>query len=270
MIGLLRPYRGRVALMFVGAAGRHRRRPRSPLPRRAGDRRRDRQTGDISALDLIVVAFLVVAAALRRSPPTPQTYLVGWVGTRALQDLRERVFAHLQAMSIGFFTRRSPGVLISRMTNDIEALNQLVTDGVVTMFSSVLTLVGVVVILLLLDVQLALVTFLTFPLIAARQHRLPDRLPRRLPRNAGADRGDHRLPAGDPQRRAGGAQLRPGAAPRGGDDRAQRGQPRGQHEDRLPQRLLLPGGRTAGRGRHRGDPRSTAAARRSTARSRSA
>ena len=70
-------------------------------------------------------------------------------------------------MSIGFFTKRSPGVLISRMTNDIEALNQLVTDGVVTMFSSVLTLVGVVVILLVLDVQLALVTFLTFPLVAA-------------------------------------------------------------------------------------------------------
>src|SRR3954464_1950977 len=70
-------------------------------------------------------------------------------------------------MSIGFFTRRSPGVLISRMTNDIEALNQLVTDGVVTMFSSVLTLVGVVVILLVLDVKLALVTFITFPLIAA-------------------------------------------------------------------------------------------------------
>ena len=52
------------------------------------------------------------------------------------------------------------------MTNDIEALNQLVTDGVVTMFSSTLTLVGVVVILLVLDVQLALVTFLTFPLLA--------------------------------------------------------------------------------------------------------
>jgi ATP-binding cassette subfamily B protein len=69
-------------------------------------------------------------------------------------------------MSIGFFTRRSPGVLISRMTNDIEALNQLVTNGVVTMFSSTLTLVGVVVILLLLDVKLALVTFITFPLLA--------------------------------------------------------------------------------------------------------
>ena len=79
-------------------------------------------------------------------------------------------------MSIGFFTRRSPGVLISRMTNDIEALNQLVTNGVVTMFSSTLTLVGVVVILLVLDVKLALVTFLTFPLLRDRQRRLPDRL----------------------------------------------------------------------------------------------
>ena len=117
-------------------------------------------------------------------------------------------------MSIGFFTRRSPGVLISRMTNDVEALNQLVTDGVVTMFSSTLTLVGVVVILLVLDVKLALVTFLTFPLLLDRQRRLPDRLRRRLPGDPGADRGDHRLPAGDAERRAGGAQLRPGAAPR--------------------------------------------------------
>jgi ATP-binding cassette subfamily B protein len=123
------------------------------------------EAGDVSALDLIVVAFIVVAA-LYAGASFLQTYLVGWVGTRALQDLRERVFTHLQSMSIGFFTRRSPGVLISRLTNDIEALNQLVTDGVVTMLSSSLTLIGVVVILLALDVKLALVTFLTFPLVA--------------------------------------------------------------------------------------------------------
>ena len=69
-------------------------------------------------------------------------------------------------MSIGFFTRRRPGVLISRLTNDVSALDSLVTDGIVTLFSSTLTLLGVVVILLLLDVQLALITFLTFPLLA--------------------------------------------------------------------------------------------------------
>jgi ATP-binding cassette subfamily B protein len=123
------------------------------------------KTGDLSALDLTVAAFLA-AALLYAAGTYAETYLVGWVGTRALQDLRERLFSHIQSMSIGFFTRRSPGVLISRMTNDIEALNQLVTSGVVTMFSSTLTLIGVVVILLVLDVKLALVTFITFPLLA--------------------------------------------------------------------------------------------------------
>jgi ATP-binding cassette subfamily B protein len=163
MVGQLRPYRGRVALMFGGllmatAAGL--------APPYLAGRAIDSgiQTGDASALDLIVVAFVGVAIVYAAATYV-QTYMVGWVGTRVLQNLRERVFAHLQSMSIGFFTRRSPGVLISRMTNDIEALNQLVTDGVVTMFSSTLTLVGVVVILLFLDVQLALVTFLTFPLL---------------------------------------------------------------------------------------------------------
>ncbi len=165
MLGLLRPYRGRVALMFAAllvATGAGLAPPY--LAGRAVDE--GIVAGDIAALDWIVAAFVVVAV-LYAGATFLQTYLVGWVGTRALQDLRERVFVHLQGMSIGFFTRRSPGVLISRMTNDIEALNQLVTDGVVTMFSSTLTLVGVVVILLVLDLQLALVTFLTFPLIAA-------------------------------------------------------------------------------------------------------
>jgi ATP-binding cassette subfamily B protein len=165
MIGLLRPYRGKVALMFVAlliATGAGLAPPY--LAGKAVDN--GIVTGDVAALDWIVAAFVLVATLYAASTYL-QTYLVGWVGTRALQDLRERVFSHLQTMSIGFFTRRSPGVLISRMTNDIEALNQLVTDGVVTMFSSVLTLVGVVVILLVLDVKLALVTFITFPLIAA-------------------------------------------------------------------------------------------------------
>jgi ABC-type multidrug transport system fused ATPase/permease subunit len=163
MIGLLRPYRGRMALMFVAllietGAGL--------APPYLAGRAIDAGiiTGDLSALDLTVAAFVVVAV-LYALGTYAETYLVGWVGTRALQDLRERLFAHIQSMSIGFFTRRSPGVLISRMTNDVEALNQLVTSGVVTIFNSTLTLVGVVVILLVLDVQLALITFLTFPLL---------------------------------------------------------------------------------------------------------
>jgi ABC-type multidrug transport system fused ATPase/permease subunit len=164
MIRLLRPYRGRMALMLLAllietGAGL--------APPYLAGRAIDAgiTTGDSTALNLTVAAFLA-AAVLYAAGTYAETYLVGWVGTRALQDLRERLFGHIQSMSIGFFTRRSPGVLISRMTNDVEALNQLVTSGVVTMFSSTLTLVGVVVIMLLLDVQLALITFLTFPLLA--------------------------------------------------------------------------------------------------------
>jgi ATP-binding cassette subfamily B protein len=164
MIGLLRPYRGRMALMFVAllietGAG-------LAPPYLAGHAiDAGIATGDLSALDLTVAAF-VGAALLYAVGTYAETYLVGWVGTRALQDLRERLFSHIQSMSIGFFTRRSPGVLISRMTNDVEALNQLVTSGVVTMFSATLTLAGVIVILLVLDVKLALITFVTLPLLA--------------------------------------------------------------------------------------------------------
>ncbi|HVD87217.1 MAG TPA: ABC transporter ATP-binding protein [Solirubrobacterales bacterium] len=164
MIGLLRPYRGRLILMFAAllletAAG-------LAPPYLAGKAIDSGiRTGDVAALDLIVGAF-VLAAVVYAVSTYAETYLVGWVGTRALQDMRERIFSHLQSMSIGFFTRRSPGVLISRMTNDVEALNQLVTSGVVTIFSSTLTLVGVVAILLVLDLKLALITFLTFPLLA--------------------------------------------------------------------------------------------------------
>jgi ATP-binding cassette subfamily B protein len=164
MAGLLRPYRGRVVLTVIAilaATGAGLAPPY--LAGQAIDA--GIVTGDTSALTTIVIAFLAVAAVFALATYA-QTYLVGWVGTRALQDLREHIFAHLQSMSIGFFTRRSPGVLISRMTNDIEALNQLLTSGVTTLFSSVLTLIGVVVIMFLLDVKLALVTFLTFPLVA--------------------------------------------------------------------------------------------------------
>jgi ABC-type multidrug transport system fused ATPase/permease subunit len=114
----------------------------------------------------LLVAALLGAALVVWGTSALQTYLVEWVGERALQDLRMRIFTHLQEMSIGFFTRNRPGVLISRITNDVDALDQLISTGVVTLFSSTLTLIGVMIVMLVLDVQLALVVFLTFPLLA--------------------------------------------------------------------------------------------------------
>ena len=164
LVGLLRPYRARVAVMGVAlltatAAG-------LAPPYLAGRAVDDGiRAGDEKALFVIVGVFLF-SALVYWGATYAQTYLVGWVGQRVLQDLRQRIFGHLQGMSIGFFTRNRPGVLISRLTNDVSALDTLVTDGIVTLFSSTLTLVGVVIILLALDVPLALVTFITFPLLA--------------------------------------------------------------------------------------------------------
>ena len=67
-----------------------------------------------------------------------ETYLTGWVGERILADLRNQLFGHLQRLSLGFYERNRAGVLISRMTNDVEAIDQLVTDGVTTLVQSTL------------------------------------------------------------------------------------------------------------------------------------
>ena len=121
--------------------------------------------GDLETLTWVVVAFLV-SALVYWGATYVQTYLVGWVGQRVLQDLRIQLFAHLQTLSVGFYSRRQAGVLISRLTNDVQALDQLVSDGVVTLFGSTLTLLGTAVILLVLDLELALLTFLVFPVLA--------------------------------------------------------------------------------------------------------
>ncbi|HXN38724.1 MAG TPA: ABC transporter ATP-binding protein, partial [Solirubrobacteraceae bacterium] len=121
---------------------------------------------DIHTLVLVVLAFLV-SALLVWVATYAQTYLVGWVGQRALADLRIRIFTHLQSQPIGFYESRPAGVLISRMTNDVEALESLVTDSVVTLFQSGLTLIGAIGVLLYLDVKLALLTFCVVPFVAA-------------------------------------------------------------------------------------------------------
>jgi ABC-type multidrug transport system fused ATPase/permease subunit len=119
---------------------------------------------DTNTLVIVVIAFLL-SAVIVWAMTYAQTFLVGWVGQRVLSDLRIRIFTHLQTLPIGFYDSRPAGVLISRMTNDVEALDSLVTDSVVTLFQSGLTLLGTVGILLVLDVKLALLTFCVLPLV---------------------------------------------------------------------------------------------------------
>jgi len=165
LLELLRPYRGRVLAMFGALiAGTAATLAPAPLAKLAIDDGIGK--GDTGYLN-VVVALFVASALLLWAASAVQTYLVGWVGQRALQDLRVRLFAHLQTLSIGFYSRRRAGVLVSRLTNDVQALDQLVSDGVVTLFQSTLTLAGTVAILLWLDVSLALMTFLILPVLFA-------------------------------------------------------------------------------------------------------
>jgi ABC-type multidrug transport system fused ATPase/permease subunit len=163
LLELLRPYRGRTALMLVAlVAGTAASLAPPPLAKLAIDD--GIVPGDTGTLDLVVVAF-IISALIYWGATYAQTYLVGWVGQRVLQDLRIQLFAHLQSLSVSFYGRRQAGVIISRLTNDVQALDQLVSDGVVTLFGSSLTLVGTAAILVVLDWQLALLTFLVFPVL---------------------------------------------------------------------------------------------------------
>ena len=163
LAALLAPYRGRVVLMIaslvIGTAASL---APAPLAARAIDD--GILPRNLHNLELIVAAF-VVAALIVWVATAAQTYLVEWVGQRALADLRLAIFAHLQRLPVSFYERRPTGVLISRMTNDVEALDTLVTDSVVTLFQGGLTLIGTLVILLSFDLRLALITFIMLPLI---------------------------------------------------------------------------------------------------------
>jgi ABC-type multidrug transport system fused ATPase/permease subunit len=163
LVELLRPYRGRVMLAFLAlllstAASL----APPPLAKLAIDE--GITPKDTATLNLVVVAFLI-SALVYWGASYAQTYLVGWVGQRALQDLRIQLFAHLQTLSVGFYSRRQAGAIISRLTNDVQALDQLVSEGVVTLIGASLTLLGTAGILIWLDAQLALLTFLIFPVL---------------------------------------------------------------------------------------------------------
>jgi len=117
-----------------------------------------------TAGNLVLIVAIFIAAGLANWGMTyVETYMTGWVGERILADMRTELFGHLQQLSLGFYERNRAGVLISRMTNDVEAIDQLVTDGITTLAQSTLTLVGTAVLLLVLDWRLALVTLVVIP-----------------------------------------------------------------------------------------------------------
>ena len=120
---------------------------------------------DLHLLTVLVVLMLAAGAA-NLLTSAAQTYFTGWTGERILADLRNKLFRHLQRLSLGYYERNRAGVIISRLTNDVDALDQLVTDGVTTLFKNTLLLIGSTAILFVLDWRLALATVTVIPPLA--------------------------------------------------------------------------------------------------------
>jgi ATP-binding cassette subfamily B protein len=94
-----------------------------------------------------------------------QTYYMQWTGQMVMFDLRSQIFRHLQRMHIGFYDRNPVGRLVTRVTSDVDALNEMFTAGVVSIFEDVFVLLGIIVIMMRMNWKLALITFAVLPVI---------------------------------------------------------------------------------------------------------
>jgi ATP-binding cassette subfamily B protein len=124
------------------------------------------QAADMTVLTWVIVAFAAVSL-LNLGASYLQTYLTSWVGEHLIYDLRRQLFAHLQKLSLDFFSRQKTGWIVSRLTNDVDAVDQLVTDGVTTLVTNSLTFLGAVAMLFVLDWRLALATLTVMPFLIA-------------------------------------------------------------------------------------------------------
>ncbi len=160
---LTRPYRGRTGLSVISLLTATATALAPPyLAKYALD---DAVNGHGGSRLVLVVSIFVAAGLANWGMTYVETYLTGWVGERILADLRVRLFEHLQRLSLGFYERNRAGVIISRLTNDVEAIDQLVTDGVTSLVQNSLTLLGTAIILFVLDWRLALATCSVIPLM---------------------------------------------------------------------------------------------------------
>jgi ATP-binding cassette subfamily B protein len=163
LVGYLRPYRLQVALalvlLFVGAAlelaGPY-------LTAVALDRAIPNR--DMGLLGWLVAAFFG-ALVLNFAAEYADTLLTTWLGQRVMFDLRAEVFSHLQRLSLRYFDRNPVGRLMTRVTNDVEQLNEAFSSGLVTVFGDVFTLLFILGMMLQLNWRLALVTFTVLPLV---------------------------------------------------------------------------------------------------------
>ncbi len=115
----------------------------------------------ITQVALIYVGALCFSYVLEFA----QTYLMQWTGQKIMYDMRSQIFRHLQRMHIGFFDRNPVGRLVTRLTSDVDALNEMFTSGVFAIFEDVFVLLGIVFVMLRMNWWLALIAFAVLPVI---------------------------------------------------------------------------------------------------------
>src|SRR5579872_896487 len=109
----------------------------------------------------LYVGLLIVSFLLEYT----QTYFMQWTGQMTMFDLRAQIFRHLQRMHIGFYDQNPVGRLVTRVTTDVDALNEMFTSGVVSIFEDIFVLAGIIWVMLSMNARLALITFAVLPLI---------------------------------------------------------------------------------------------------------
>ncbi|HEY4930215.1 MAG TPA: ABC transporter ATP-binding protein [Terriglobales bacterium] len=115
----------------------------------------------IAQISAIYIGLLLISFLLEFT----QTYIMQWVGQKVMFDLRAQIFRHLQRLHVSFFDRNPVGRLVTRVTSDVDALNEMFTAGVVSIFEDIFVLLGILAIMLNMSWRLALITFAVLPLI---------------------------------------------------------------------------------------------------------
>src|SRR6266849_93977 len=105
-----------------------------------------------------------------------QTYFMQWAGQMVMFDLRSEIFRHLQRMHLGFYDKNPVGRLVTRVTTDVDALNEMFTSGVVSIFEDIFVLAGILAIMLCVNWKLALITFAVLPFIFGATKIFRDRV----------------------------------------------------------------------------------------------
>lgn len=120
--------------------------------------------GDLDGLTIIAIQLLAIMC-LEFFTGYGQIRIMEWIGQSAMFDLRQKIFNHIQSMHLGFFDKNPSGRLLTRVTSDVNALNEMFASGVIDILGNIVTLVGIVTVMFVLSPKLSLVTFVILPLI---------------------------------------------------------------------------------------------------------